>query len=47
MMEAVHTSGAYEGEGKLVGEPGSSKGKLVCNAATRQVRTSTGSFVKR
>ena len=36
MMDAVHISGAYEGRGILTGESGS-KGKVACNAATREV----------
>ena len=43
MMDAVHASGVYEGEGKLTGSPNASKGKLVCNAATRQARCPTHS----
>ena len=38
MMDAVHASGAYEGRAALTGQPGTSKGKLVCNARTRQVK---------
>lgn len=34
----MHSSGVYEGEAKLNGQPGASKGKLVCNAATREAR---------
>ncbi len=37
MMDAVHASGAYEGRAALAGQPNASKGKLVCNAKTRQV----------
>ncbi len=33
----MHASGAYEGRASLTGKPGASKGKLVCNARTRQV----------
>lgn len=37
-MEAVYSSGTYEGQAKLTGQPGG-KGKLANNAATREVIT--------
>ena len=35
----MHASGAYEGRASLTGQPNASKGKLVCNAKTRQVHS--------
>lgn len=36
MMEATIASGEYEGAAELIGAEGDSKGKLLCNDATRQ-----------